>query len=100
MSYARNIEATACCDPKELRGCEGPEKEPLVELMNGTKDVGLAIAGMAERIEANLFGRSNSPHPEAKEASPMCHWEALEQHRRTLCDAADTLSRICVMLGI
>ena len=100
MSYARNVEAGARCNSKELRGCGGPEKESLVELMSGTKDVGLAIAVMAEKIEANLFGRNDSLCCEAKEASPMCHHEALNQHRRVLHDAADTLSRICVMLGI
>jgi len=30
----------------------------------------------------------------------MCHRDALEQHHDVLCDAANTLSRICNMLGV
>lgn len=102
MSYARNTEAMGCCEPKEMHGMMRPEvpSEPLVELMGGTKDVGLAIVNMVEKIDIYLFGSGNDSCCENKEASPMCFRAALEQHRRTLCDAADTLSRICNMLGV
>ena len=91
MNY-RN-ETKENCATEELRSAE-----PLVELMNRTKEVGFAIADMARRIESNLFGPGDIR--EEKCASPMCHREALEQHHSTLCDAANTLSRVCNMLGV
>ncbi len=96
MSYEREI-----CEPKQMRDIPHPEElpaEPLVELMGRTKEAGLAILNMAEIIECNLFGEGNKR--EEKCGSPMCHRDALEQHHSTLCNAANTLSRICNMLGV
>lgn len=101
MSYARNTEPVGCCDPKEMRGTVLPEKplaEPLVDLMNETNEVGLAILAMAEKIEGNLFGEGNSR--EGANPSPTCFRHALDNHRSTLVLAADALCRICNQLGV
>ena len=103
MSYARNVESANCCEPKEMHGMPRPDiiqPGSLVELMNETNCIGWDIVDMAEKINANLFGMNNVPCREGKEASPMCHREALERHHATLKQAAETLARVCVLLGV
>lgn len=103
MNYGR------CNEPVECRSvgtdcCSGPDQGrfdgPLVQLMGETQCVGLDIVNMSEKIRSNLFGSSNAPACERKGDPPMCHTEALAQHRGNLIQAAEALAIICSLLGV
>lgn len=91
MSYNNEMKCT--CAPEPIH-----PPVPLTELMNDTKEAGLAILAMAEKIEGNLFGEGNGR--EGVNASPTCFRHALDNHRSTLILAADALARICNQLGV
>lgn len=73
---------------------------PLAGVMAETQSLGRDIMVMVDKIGFSLYGRSGIALCEEKVANPTCHMEALMLHRESLVNAAEALSKICVMLGV
>ncbi len=92
MSYD---DRNGCCPDMSVTA---RQMVPLVDLMENTERVGLAIVSMAMQIEKNLFGGGDT---ETEKTPPvMCFEDALIQHRSTLEIASNTLARVCERLGV
>lgn len=102
MNYGRCNEPVECrtvgalCGEQSVPANRPPE--PLNEMVKSAGARGMDILIMAERIEENLVGAGKGR--ESKPGNPTCFRDALVMHNDSLLMTAETLSRICGLLGI
>ena len=105
MSYEKTYEAVSPdrgemkVDPLlQGRGREAPS-EPVSEQVRCIEELGNVANGIAHRMFASLFGRSNEESCE-NARGPECLEDVLKKHRRDMKQLVNLLEEICTRLGV